>query len=187
MRICLPPSWMPVEPEAPPWFTEVAVSPMMTLTRSNGDVEFLGHHLADGDVQPMAHVHLAEKGRHAAVGVHRDVGRKLIGRERRLGALRVGLVDRQQGVERQAGADRDHQGAAAQQQRAAGERKCFVLCHDRLPQPITAAARLTAFKMLTWVPQRHFKPESASLISASVGFFLSRRKAAAVMIQPLMQ
>ena len=32
MRICLPPTWMPVEPEAPPWFTEVAVSPMMTLT-----------------------------------------------------------------------------------------------------------------------------------------------------------
>ena len=30
-------------------------------------------------------------------------------------------------------------------------------------------------------------PDSASLISASVGFFLSRRKAAAVMIQPLMQ
>ena len=28
MRICLPPNWMPVEPEAPPWFTLVAVSPM---------------------------------------------------------------------------------------------------------------------------------------------------------------
>ena len=28
MRICLPPNWMPVEPDAPPWFTLVAVSPM---------------------------------------------------------------------------------------------------------------------------------------------------------------
>ena len=27
---------MPVEPEAPPWFTLVAVSPMITLTRLNG-------------------------------------------------------------------------------------------------------------------------------------------------------
>ena len=27
---------MPVEPEAPPWFTEVAVSPMITLTALNG-------------------------------------------------------------------------------------------------------------------------------------------------------
>ena len=36
MRICLPPSWMPVEPEAPPWFTLVAVLPMITVTRLNG-------------------------------------------------------------------------------------------------------------------------------------------------------
>ena len=36
MRICLPPNWMPVEPDAPPWFTLVAVSPMMTLTALNG-------------------------------------------------------------------------------------------------------------------------------------------------------
>ena len=36
MRICMPPLWMPVEPEAPPWFTLVAVSPMMTLTALNG-------------------------------------------------------------------------------------------------------------------------------------------------------
>ena len=31
-RICLPPNWMPVEPDEPPWFTLVAVSPMMTVT-----------------------------------------------------------------------------------------------------------------------------------------------------------
>ena len=36
MRICLPPSWMPVDPEAPPWFTDVAVSPMKTLTLLKG-------------------------------------------------------------------------------------------------------------------------------------------------------
>ena len=56
-----------------------------------------------------------------------------------------------------------------------------------LSQPIIAAARLTAFMMLTWVPQRHFTPSSADLISASLGFFLLARNAAAVMIQPLMQ
>ena len=36
MRICRPPSWMPVEPDAPPWFTLVAVSPMNTVTALNG-------------------------------------------------------------------------------------------------------------------------------------------------------
>jgi len=36
MRICLPPIWMPVEPDAPPWFTLVAVSPMITVTALNG-------------------------------------------------------------------------------------------------------------------------------------------------------
>ena len=53
--------------------------------------------------------------------------------------------------------------------------------------PSSSAARLTARMMLMCVPQRHLSPASASLISASVGFFLSRRNAAAVMIQPLMQ
>jgi hypothetical protein len=36
MRICLPPNWTPVEPEAPPWFTLVAVLPMITVTLLNG-------------------------------------------------------------------------------------------------------------------------------------------------------
>ncbi len=36
MRICLPPNWMPVEPEAPPWFTLLAVLPMITVTLLNG-------------------------------------------------------------------------------------------------------------------------------------------------------
>jgi hypothetical protein len=38
-----------------------------------------------------------------------------------------------------------------------------------------------------WVAHRHFNPVNAVRICASVGFLLSRRKAAAVMIQPLMQ
>ena len=158
------------------------------LDVSERNVELFRHDLADGDVQPVAHVHLAEIGRHAAVGIDRDVGRQLIGRQRRLGALRVGLLDRQHGLQRDGRADRDHQRAAPEQHRAAGERRrLFEFCHDALPQPIISAARLTALRMLMCVPQRHLRPESASLISASLGFFLSRRKAAAVMIQPLMQ
>ena len=35
-RICTPPRWMPVEPEAPPWFTLVRVSAMNTVTALNG-------------------------------------------------------------------------------------------------------------------------------------------------------
>ena len=48
-----------------------------------------------------------------------------------------------------------------------------------------SAARLTARRMPICVPQRHFKPESADLISPSDGFLLSRRKAAAVINHPL--
>jgi len=48
-------------------------------------------------------------------------------------------------------------------------------------------ARLTARRIAMWVPQRHFSPVKASLISPSDGFFFVSRNAAAVMIQPLMQ
>ncbi len=54
-------------------------------------VELLGHHLADSDEQAVAHVHLAEEGRHGAVGVDGDVGRELLRRQRRLAALRERL------------------------------------------------------------------------------------------------
>ena len=46
---------------------------------------------------------------------------------------------------------------------------------------------LTARMIAVCVPHRHLSPASASLISASVGFFFVSRNAAAVMTQPLMQ
>ena len=69
---------MPVEPEAPPWFTLVAVSPMIDRDGPERHVELFGDDLADGDMQAVAHVHLAEIGRDGAVGVHRDVGGQLV-------------------------------------------------------------------------------------------------------------
>ena len=158
------------------------------LDRLERHVELFGDHLADGNEHALAHVHLAEVGRHGAIGVDRDVGRQLIRRQRRLGRDRHSVVGRADGLERDRGADRDHECAAGSQQSAA-RKGCgfFVSGHDGLPQPIAAAARLTARRMAMCVPQRHFSPVSASRISASVGFFLSRRNAAAVMIQPLMQ
>ena len=78
--------------------------------------------------------------------------------------------------------------AAGFEQRAAREICGFFRSgHGAFPQPIIVAARLTARRMLMWVPQRHLSPSSALLICASVGFLLSRKNAAAVMIQPLMQ
>jgi hypothetical protein len=56
-------------------------------------------------MQSVAHVHLAEIGGDAAVGVDGDVGRQLVGGERRLGILRKSLVDRQHGIKRHRGAD----------------------------------------------------------------------------------
>src|SRR5262249_26339212 len=102
--------------------------------------------------------------------------------------LRQRLIDSEKRIDPDRDADRDNQGAAGFERGATGERSgLFEFGHRRLPQPIISAARLTARRMLMWVPQRHLRPVSASLISASLGFFLSRRNAAAVMIQPLMQ
>src|SRR5262249_53342718 len=53
-----------------------------------------------GDEQALAHVHLAEEGGDGAVGIDGDVGGELIGRERRLGALREGFADAEHGIER---------------------------------------------------------------------------------------
>ena len=104
---------MPVEPEAPPWFTDCGGVAHDDVDGLERNVEFFGHHLADSDMQAMAHVHLAEEGRHAAVSIDGDVGGKLIGSERRLCALRKSLADRQHGIERDGSADRDHERAAA--------------------------------------------------------------------------
>ena len=137
-------------------------------------VELFRHHLADGDEQALAHVHLAEEGGNGAVGIDGDVGGELIGRERRLGALRECFADAEHGIERDRRADGDHQRAAGFEQRTPGDGGellgVFVSGHCRLPQPIIAAARLTARRMPMWVPQRHLRPVSASRICASVGF-----------------
>ena len=139
-------------------------------------VELLRHDLADGDEQPVAHVHLAEEGRDGAVGVDGDVGGELVGRQRRLRALRERIVDAEQHVEADRRADRNDERAGAHQHRAAGQRRgLFHLGHDALPQPIIAAARLTALRMLTCVPQRHLRP-SRALFDLGLGRLLLGRE-----------
>ena len=156
-------------------------------------VELFRHHLSDGDEQAVAHVHLAEEGGDGAVGVDRDEGGQLVGHQRRLGRDRGGVLrerppQAEDGVERDRHPDRNHQCAAGLEHGAAGELRGFFLSgHGRLPQPIIADARLTARRMLICVPQRHLRPVSASLISASLGFLFWLSSEAAVMIQPLMQ
>ncbi len=50
------------------------------------DVEFFGDHLRDGDIDTLAHVHLAEVRGDVAVGQHRNPRIELIGRQRRFAA-----------------------------------------------------------------------------------------------------
>jgi hypothetical protein len=135
-------------------------------------VELFRHHLADGDEQALAHIHLAEESGNAAVGINGDVRGELVGRERRLRALCKCIANAEHGIVSDRHADRDHQRATGLEQRAAREmRGLFHLGHCHLPQPIISAARLTARRMPICVPQRHLRPVSASLISASDGFF----------------
>ncbi len=118
---------------------------------------------------------LPKKARYRAVGVDRDVGRELVGHQRRPGRRRLGerRIDRKQGLGGDRHADRDDQRAAALEERAAGEiRGLFHFRHDRLPQPIIDAARLTARRMFMWVPQRHLSPPSACLICCVGGLLV---------------
>ena len=59
------------------------------------NVELLGDDLPNRHEEAVAHVHLAEEGRDGAVGIDGDVRRQLVRRQRRLGALRGGLLHRQ--------------------------------------------------------------------------------------------
>src|SRR6185295_19674438 len=96
------------------------------------------------------------------------------------------LPDAEHGVEADRRADRDHERSAGLEQRAAREcGRLFVSGHGALPQPIIAAARLTARMIAMCVAQRHLSPVSASLICSSLGFLTRSSSAAAVMIQPL--
>jgi hypothetical protein len=61
-----------------------------------------------------------------------------------------------------------------------------MLCMET-PQAINVCARLMARKIETCVPQRHFKPSRAVLISASVAFGFFFKNAAEVMTQPVFQ
>ena len=140
-------------------------------------VEFLGDHLRDRCAEPLAAVDLAVVGGDRAVLVDGDIGIELVGLERtRRGEFMrrcIGPIG---------GGERDDESAGGGNESAAAE----LLCHVRLPQ-IACAARLTARIAAPWVPQRQITFDNASLISFSVGCGFSSRKAAAVMIQPLMQ
>ena len=151
-------------------------------------IELLRHHLSDGDEQPLPHVHLSEERRHAAVSIDGDIRGQLIRGERGLCSLCDRIADLEHGRKPDRHADRDDERSAGLKHGAAREmRGFFDPAHGLLPQPIISTARLTARRMPIWVPQRHLRPVSASLISASLGFFFRSRNAAAVMIQPLMQ
>ena len=60
------------------------MSPITHVDLVEADVELFGDDLRHRDVEPLAHVHLAEEGLHAAVGQHGDPGIELGRHERRL-------------------------------------------------------------------------------------------------------
>jgi len=85
-------------------------------------VELFGDHLADGDGDAVAHVHLAEEGGDGAVGIDGNVGRELVGRQRWFDSgLCMGLADGEDGVEADRHADRDDERAAGLEKGAARE------------------------------------------------------------------
>ena len=89
-------------------------------------VELFGHDLPDGDEQTLAHIHLAEEGRDRAVGIHRNVARELIRRERRFharahGRCVLGISE----IKRHRRADRNDKCASGLEKAATREIRCF--------------------------------------------------------------
>ena len=145
-------------------------------------VELLGDDLGDRDIDPLAHVHLAEIGDDIAVRLDREPAVELVGGERRLdrGAEFGGGETAGKAAHK---SERDDERAGALEEAAAVDGK---LGHHPLPYAAWAARR-TARRIAICVPQRHLRPESPSRICCSEGCGTSRKSAAAVMIQPLRQ
>ena len=141
-------------------------------------VELLGDDLGDRDIDPLAHIHLAEIGDDTAVGLDREPAVELVGGERRLDRC-AGL----RGGEPAGKGEGDDERAGALEEAAAVDRE---FGHRPLPYA-ACAARRTARRIAICVPQRHLRPESPSRICCSEGCGVSRSNAAAVMIQPLRQ
>jgi hypothetical protein len=77
--------------------------------------------LRNCNVKPLSAVNLAVEGQDRAVGIHRDVGRQLIGRERRFcpGNERVPAMGK---IDRDRRADRDDERTGALEEIAARRR-----------------------------------------------------------------
>src|SRR5262249_17530268 len=115
--------------------------------------ELFGDDLGDRDIDPLAHVHLAEIGDDVAVRLDGKPAAELIGRERRLyGTAGFG------GGDAAGDADRDDERTGAFEEAAAVDRE---LGHRPL-RYAACAARVRARKMAICVPQRHLRPESPS-------------------------
>ena len=138
------------------------------------DVEFLGDDLTDGDIDALAGVHLAEEGGDAAVLLDGEPGIQLV---RRRSGGRWACVEALGPMPR---SPNDTTSAPPMRSR---ERR------EMLPMisPYACAARVMARRIDKCEPQRHFRPDSPSRMSASVACGLSRSSAAAVMIQPFRQ
>ncbi len=162
----------------------------------DGHVELLRDHLRERGRDAHARFDLADRRGDAAVRGHaqpRIEGRRIDrrwphgagGRKRRRGArARIHRASRHR--------ERHHERAAGLEEiapRGAALRRdeFFGALHVRLPAAMRLAASFTARRMLMWVPQRHFSPESPRRISSSVARGWASSSAAAVMIQPFRQ
>ena len=144
------------------------------------DIEFLGDHLGDADVGALPHVELAEIGVDRAVGVDAEIGREFRGVERGALVERDGRGARGQNDARQGDGD--------DERARCGDDSAAIGLNGHLFAPSQAvAARLTARRIATWVPQRHLRPDKASRICASLGFGFFSSRATLVITQPLRQ
>ena len=143
----------------------------------DGDTEFFGRHLANGDAQALAQIDLAAIERHRAVGMHGEKAVELA-RVECLAERSIGARDALRGSA--AGETHaDHQRAAGLEEFAPGKLRAHA---GLLP-----AARITARRMRWCVPQRQRLPASAALASSIVAFGFAARRPTAVITMPLVQ
>ncbi|MNF77301.1 hypothetical protein D3C84_594420 [compost metagenome] len=148
----------------------------------HAQVQLLGDYLRQGGADAGAEVHMAIEGIDlAVVAADGDEERQLAGLLHGLLALGHGPGWRLDFID-------DEQDTGLGQQLVTGG-KLQGLVHGRAPgrQASRPAARITARRISTWVPQRQRLPDSSLRICSSLGCGLRSSRALAVMIMPFMQ
>jgi hypothetical protein len=152
----------------------------------HGEVEFVGHDLAERGADAGAQVHMAVQAQGGAVVPHREQHLHPFGR---VAGHDGGLAGRRSGRRRRIACDQQNTGGRQEIAARAQLGEAFASVHasDGSDGDSATTARCTAARISMWVPQRHRLPLRASRTACGLGCGWWANRAAVVMIMPFRQ